>query len=153
MSYYKCGGVQVTENSNIVINEYNTSGAFEPKLSVPIYKFESRYGSYQPSGTPTPQTPLPVSTAGDFDICFFGVNVWREEWEQGSISTETGENITSSSGIRSKNLIKVYSFRQSPYFVCSSPCTIFFYNQYKTYTSYTVVNSSSEITLPTNTFL
>ena len=152
MAYYKCGSVYVTENSKTKIVDFNRLAPFESSLSRPFYKFTSSYGSYQHSGTPTPQAPIDFATADDFDVCCFGVNVWREEWEQGSISAETGEAVASSSGIRSKNLIKVYSYQQPPYFVCSSPCTVFCYNQYKEYTTYITVNTSAELTLPTNTF-
>lgn len=45
--------------------------------------------------------------AGQQCLVNIGINQWDEEWEQGGINASTGENITNTSNIRSKNYIPV----------------------------------------------
>ena len=61
------------------------------------------------SGTPSPENIRPISGWESVETVVSGVNVWDEEWELGSISTTTGENIPSTTSIRSTNYIPVKS--------------------------------------------
>ena len=67
------------------------------------------------SGTPSPDNVRPISghTECVTEVC--GVNVWDEEWEVGGISNDTGEMISSSNAIRSKNFISVVP--QTSYYI------------------------------------
>ena len=59
-----------------------------------------------------------------------GDNAWDEEWEVGSFSTSTGENVASKRQIRSKNLIKIIP-GATYYITTSSGCWVIFYDAYK----------------------
>ena len=63
-------------------------------------------GSTATSWTPY-ENIAPISGWTDVDTHRTGVNVWDEEWEVGSISATTGENVTTTDRIRSKNYTKV----------------------------------------------
>ena len=49
----------------------------------------------------------PISGWTEANVNVSGVNIWDEEWENGTFDTTTGENIAISAQIRSKNHIKV----------------------------------------------
>ena len=57
--------------------------------------------------------PISGHTECVTEVC--GVNVWDEEWEVGGISNDTGEMISSSNSIRSKNFIPVVP--QTSYYI------------------------------------
>ena len=60
----------------------------------------------QASGTPTPESPLPISGFTGANITHTGVNIWDEETELGSIDA-SGNLIPSNNTLRSKNAIRV----------------------------------------------
>ena len=73
-----------------------------------------------------------------------GVNAWDEEWENGSISSSTGQNVVYSDAIRNKGYIKVIPQK---YFVKSPKNTIyvFGYDKDYNYIGLIKVNNSSNV--------
>ena len=58
-------------------------------------------------GNGTADNPNPINGYTEANITRCGVNLWDEEWEVGTINNNTGELVTNSSIIRSKNFIPV----------------------------------------------
>lgn len=78
-------------------------------------------------------------------------NIWDEEWEAGNINDSDGQNISSTSTIRSKNYIPVDSSKQ--YFIGGSGASvvrIHAYDESKTWIEYMGNVSGSPFSLPTN---
>ena len=71
------------------------------------------------SGDPSPTNIRPISGRTSAVVTRAGVNVWNEEWEAGDISSSTGENVSSTTNIRSKNYIPI-SPNTEYYDVCKS---------------------------------
>ena len=59
------------------------------------------------SGDPSPTNVRPITGWTGANVWRTGVNVWDEEWEQGGIDLQSGQNTTSSSTMRSTNYISV----------------------------------------------
>lgn len=55
------------------------------------------------SGDPSPDNVRPISGWTGANVSVTGINVWDEEWELGSISSDTGQNTSATANIRSKN--------------------------------------------------
>ena len=68
----------------------------------------------------------------------YGLNIWDEEWEQGDISSITGQPVPSSLYIRSKNFTRVLP--STTYFgsVGTGRVWVFYYDNQFNYISYTV---------------
>ena len=69
-------------------------------------------------GNGTPDSPIPINGYTEANITRCGVNLWDEEWENGDISSSTGEK-TSGSLVITKNFILV-----KPNTVCYSNITL-----------------------------
>ena len=62
------------------------------------------------NGDPSPENICPISGWTEVDVEQRGVNIWDEEWENGTFNTTTGQNIDSGNAlvqIRAKRLIPV----------------------------------------------
>lgn len=85
-----------------------------------------------------------------------GFNQWDEEWELGTIDTNTGQNANNNSMIRSKNMIAIASNQEYyiliPYTsVVSGFTVLFFYDADNNYLSYrNAVSRGAIFTTPTN---
>ena len=71
------------------------------------------------SGDPSPDNVRPISGWSGVEVYRTGVNVWDEEWENGTFNTTTGANMVKSTQIRTKNYIPVkpsttYYFNANP---------------------------------------
>ena len=76
-----------------------------------------------------------VHSAGRFLECGQGRNLWDEEWENGGISSTTGEPNTDASRIRSKNYIRVIP-NTTLHFYIPAVTRVFFYDNNKNYLGY-----------------
>ena len=66
-------------------------------------------GNTSQTGTPTPSSPIPINVvSGDNEVVVCGINFWDEQWELGTFNTTTGDNNSSTTQIRSKNLINIF---------------------------------------------
>ena len=81
--------------------------SFETDIVLPLKSCVASIVAYQPSGTPTPASPLAISGYTGVNLTRCGVNLWDEEWESGAFNHTTGEKIINSSTIRSKNNIQI----------------------------------------------
>ena len=76
------------------------------------YKIQIELGSTATTWEPYSNI-CPISGMSEVDITDRGsANIWDEEWEQGSLNGSTGEPISSSTNIRSKNFIPVNNANQ-----------------------------------------
>jgi len=98
----------------------------------------------------------PISGHTGAEIVQTGKNIWDEEWENGSISNETGQDVANSNIIRTKGYISVkpglvYALVKP----ISSVHGLAFYNANKAFISYRICNNSAlfeEITTPNNCY-
>lgn len=105
--------------------------------------YDNTDGSYN-TGTLTPSN-------GRYLECGQGRNIWDEQWEQGSISTSTGENTPSTTKIRSKNFCLCIPNRNYYFYsTTASSDYVYWYDKNKNFikpswlgTSNTVVSSPS----------
>ena len=87
---------------------------FDTDLSLPLVDCKANIVASQPSGTPTPSSPLAITGYTGMNLTRCGVNLWDEEWELGSLSTANGGKVVSTTTIRSKNNIEIkYGVRYS----------------------------------------
>lgn len=96
MTYYKCGSIYPTQNSNVVID--NASGAianFQTPLAMPLKSLEIGVNAVQDLHGQSGPYP-----AGG------GINKWDEQWELG-IWNSSGQKNDSQNAIRCKNYIKI----------------------------------------------
>lgn len=62
MTYYKCGNIHPTQNSNVVVDTASGSVAnFQTPLAMPLPKTRFDFKATQEAGTPTPQSPKAIS--------------------------------------------------------------------------------------------
>ena len=79
-----------------------------------------------------------------------GANQWDEEWEEGDISDTTGENVSNSSCLRSKNYIGVIQ-NSTMYFKSPNAGThLYFYNQERGFLSHVLHTANTTFTVPDN---
>ena len=97
----------------------------------------------------------PISGWTGVNVTRTGVNVWDEEWEVGFINSNTGDNVSSTTQIRSKNYIPVKPGMQvyikSPNQGSSSPGNLAgrYYTKNKEYLGYApTMNVGTVITIP-----
>ena len=110
---------------------------FDTDLSLPLVDCKASIVAYQPSGTPTPSSPLAISGYTGVNLNVRGVNLWDEQWELGTISTSTGENAPSTTQIRSVNYIAVKA--GATYYNKGYAITIYQYDANKNFLSYSTV--------------
>ena len=88
----------------------------------------------------------------DYDYETTGVNLFDEQWETGSISTTTGENVSSNIKIRSKNYTSI--FPNTPYYFMSNSASgdyVYWYDINKNFIICNWLgNSNVVITSPSN---
>jgi len=85
-----------------------STNAFKTDMIAPFKKLEVRFEATQSgSGDPSPDNIRPIEGKTELIIRHSGANIWDEEWELGSLNNSTGEKVSSSSSIRSKNFIPV----------------------------------------------
>lgn len=83
MTYYKCGSIHPTQNSNVVVD--TASGAvanFDTSLALPLKSLEVDVNATQEAGTPTPQSPKAISGVSAVSVYHKGANLFN-------ISTKT----------------------------------------------------------------
>ena len=94
------------------------------------------------TGTPSPSNPRAISGFSGANIVRCGVNLWDEEWVEGSININTGVIEAGTNKIRSVNytLIKDTEnyYVKSPY----ATTTVLFYDASKTYLGYQTLRNS-----------
>lgn len=78
-----------------------------------------------------------------------GFNQWDEEWESGTINTETGENQANTSIIRSKNYVRIVPNTD---YMFKSPINgiLYYYDSNKNYLGFTNFNDNARFTTPSN---
>lgn len=98
------------------------------------------------SGTPSPENVRPISGWESVETSVSGVNVWDEEWENGSLSEE-GADTPSSNSIRSKNYISV---SPNTAYCIVTPYTVYmrYYDANKEFISKTDANGRGNVTAP-----
>lgn len=81
------------------------------------------------SGDPSPDNVRPISGWTGVKVSRAGINIWDEEWEEGTFNTTTGVNIVYSNQLRSKNIIKI---KPNTTYFWNSPMYnwIIFYDKY-----------------------
>jgi hypothetical protein len=102
----------IEERRKILLNtphiETISTSAFKTDMVAPFKKLEVRFEAEQSgSGDPSPDNVRPIEGRKELIVRHSGVNIWDEEWELGSLNNSTGEKVSSSSSIRSKNFIPV----------------------------------------------
>jgi len=101
------GGLEELKGDLTALLPVNTaSGAianFDTDLSLPLVDCKANIVASQPSGTPTPSSPLAISGYTGMNLTRCGSNLWDEEWEVGTINDTTGVPTSSTTQIRSKN--------------------------------------------------
>lgn len=77
MTYYKCGSIHPTQNSNVVVD--TASGAvanFDTSLALPLKSLEVDVNAVQEAGTPTPQSPKAISGVSAVSVIHCGKNLF-----------------------------------------------------------------------------
>lgn len=86
MAYYKCGRIYTTQNSNVVVD--TASGAvanFQTPLAIPLPKIQFNFKATQEAGTPTPDSPIPITGVSEVNIIHSGKNLCKvSELAQGA---------------------------------------------------------------------
>lgn len=91
---------------------------------------------------------LSVEKASEY---LYGINIWDEEWEVGSIDGSTGENDNSvTSLIRSKNYTTVISGETYYASIAGKNARIFYYDENKAFLSYYDRTGDGTFTVPTS---
>ena len=80
---------------------------FNTEIGADLVDCKAYIVASQPTGTPTPSNPLPISGYTEANITRCGVNLWEEEWELGYYNTANGQPLPISDRIRSKNFIPI----------------------------------------------
>ena len=109
-----------------------------PGETISIYRAFTAIDGESGSGNPTQL------------IRCYGINLWDEEWEVGTINTTNGTNGSSTVSLRSKNYIPVV---QSTVYYCVSPVSstnIFYYDANYGFLSYEVNKGNTTFTKPIN---
>jgi len=128
---------------------------FDTDLSLPLVDCKANIVASQPSGTPTPSSPLAISGYTGMNLTRCGVNVWDEEWVNDTydIDTTTGELInTTLYYFRSKNFIKIapntaiYNKNET----VVGNYRFFYYDGSKNYINYVSAPANSVLTTPAN---
>ena len=120
-----------------------TTGTYNHDFSVNYPSTDHNYHPYS--------NICPISGHTSAVVTRTGFNVWDEEWENGSINDNTGENATGS-GIRSTNYISVVPNATYYFYVGNgSAMRVFFYGKDKTYLS-RIDTGSTTFTVPTNAY-
>ena len=92
----------------------------------------------------------PITGHDEVTVTRTGINVWDEEWEQGNISDQTGENIPQSNIIRSKNYIPVKP--STTYYSTMQAGGIFLYGANKQYLGSLYPGFPTNFTTPNNCY-
>ena len=127
---------------------------FETGLAAPLQSLLVIIAATQPSGTPTPSTPLPITGYSSANITRCGVNLWDEEWELGTIDSN-GVNQPTTSAIRSKNYIPIKGNKNMYQGIgenntYSSYIVAYFYDVNKTFIPYTGTGAYNNGANPSN---
>jgi len=104
----------------------------------------------QASGTPTPDNPLPIQVYDFLTLYHNSVNIWNEQWETGSIDTNTGNDTLSNAFVRSVGYNTCVG--DTSYYCYSkngNQLVILWYDINKTYIGYEVATNSAK-TSPAN---
>ena len=98
MEKLKLGKNTTTESGDIVsfTNPYNRALPF---VSVKADITAQQSGS----GDPSPDNVRPITGFTGANVYVRGVNLWDEEWDNGVISSSTGQNVNGTTNVRSKN--------------------------------------------------
>ena len=97
MTYYKCGSIHPTQNSNVVIDTASGPIAnFETPLAMPLLDAQVDVNAVQDLHGQSGAYPAGGSA-----------QKWDEEWELGSIDNQTGQDTDNNNVYRSKNYIPV----------------------------------------------
>ena len=102
-------------------------------------------------GNGTPDNPNPIVGYSSANITRCGVNLWDEEWEVGTLDTDTGEPVSSNNTIRSKNFIPCLP--NTTYYAKTAGVAmpLFFYDINKNYLS-RVTKTNNTFTTPENAY-
>ena len=137
--------------------DFQSSGAIATFESEKVGILDSLEVTLNPkqsgSGTPSPSNVRPISGWDEVETVVSGVNVWDEEWEQGTLSTADGSNVARTTRVRSANYISVVP-NETYYFKIganglSNGLAVCFYDRNKTFISGTWQQRES-ITIPNN---
>ena len=133
--------ISVTGATDNIIDLTRMFGAGNEPATVAEFEalYPNSYYAYD-AGTLKPVKMLGVETVG--------FNQWDEEWEQGSINGNTGQNSAATSCIRSKNYIPAFP---STNYCISQLSLICFYDLDKNFISYTTNSSiTASFATPSN---
>lgn len=123
---------------DITETDYTTVSEFVRDFPLPYYEYNAG-------------TLLSSKSAALLSI---GRNQWDEEWEVGSIDASTGEDVSSSSVIRSKNMIPV--LQSTKYFFTCPAATggrYYFYDVTGAFLSSAYISENNSFTIPVGAML
>ena len=143
---YDCNAVNTSPNNayymafNIGANYGNT---YKNDISINIPSSDTSYHPYS--------NICPITGHTELNLVHTGANLWDEEWEVGAINTANGQNVSSSTTIRSKNYIPCIP--STPYYR-NNPQNIipFFYDNNKDFISFGGWGKNNVITTPNNAY-
>ena len=145
-NYFADGGIYTSNKvvtitsrdiNNVII--YVTSGT---SLTDFVIQPQLEVGSTATSWTPYSNV-CPISGHSSATVTRAGVNIWDEEWEEGTISGSDGQNASDNTRIRSKNYISVTPSTQ--YYVHGT-MDLFYYDSSKAYIGNSVGVSNTTFT-------
>lgn len=90
MTYYKCGSIHPTQNSNVVVD--TASGVianFQTPLAIPLPKIRFDFKATQEAGTPTPQSPKAISGVSEVSAVHCHKNLYQYDESKVAIGTTT----------------------------------------------------------------
>ena len=137
-------GGEVSESGDVVTFESLTE-ADVTELTVGIEPVQDLS-----NGNPSPTNICPITGHDEVTVTRTGINVWDEEWEQGNISDQTGENIPQSNIIRSKNYIPVKP--STTYYSTMQAGGVFLYGANKQYLGVLYSGFPTNFTTPDNCY-
>ena len=93
----------------------------------------------------------PISGWDECKVSVSGVNVWDEEWEEGSYDNSTGEKIPSNQNIRVKNAI-IISPNTQYYLKSPSAPIVLYYDANNDFLNYATPSNNAVFTTPSNAY-
>ena len=100
---------------------------------------------------PNPDNIVPITGHDSVGANVTGINVWDEEWENGSYSYITGEKESHSLRIRTKNLVSIVNGKD--YYICSQySARVFYYDRSKHYIGWQDWTRNAVLNIPESAY-
>lgn len=100
--------ITTTNDTNYLGIQINKANVTQANINYLYLQIEpgTKANAYTPYGT----TPIEYCKIGDYEDVFMkpsGANLWKSDWEQGTVDAVTGEKVTSTTSICAKDFISV----------------------------------------------